>query len=156
MGAVLYSVCLAWCGAIVVFASGRSGTSWWMTMTTFVAQTPKNQPLITLWYLLILPLHFANLLQLNQMKAAQSGEHNWSLSDVYFIHQTQLSSPHRLYIPDVFAQWRVDMRERFIMFCLMSYICAVLNNFIIVPEMLVSLYAKQNIVAKPQKTTCRS
>lgn len=42
MGAVLYSVCLAWCGAIVVSASGRSGTSWWMTMTTFAAQTPKK------------------------------------------------------------------------------------------------------------------
>lgn len=45
-------------------------------------------------------------------------------------------------------------RERsFMMFCLMKYICIVLNNFIIVPEMLMSLYAKQNTVAKPQKTT---
>ncbi len=153
MSAVLYSVCLAWCGAIVVSASGRSGTSWWMTMTTFVAQTPKNQPLIALWYLLIIPLHFTNLLQLNEMNAAQSWEHNWSLSGVYFTHQSSACCP---YIPDIFPQWRVDTREQFMMFCLMNYMCAVLNNFIIVPEMLVSLYAKQNIVAKPQKTTCRS
>lgn len=90
------------------------------------------------------------------MRAAQSGEHNWSLSDVYVIHQIQLSSAGCSYIQDIFAQWRVDMREQFIMFYLMYYIRAVLNNFIIVPEMLVSLYAKQNIVAKPQKTTCRS
>lgn len=78
------------------------------------------------------------------MKAAQSGEHNWSLSDVYFIHQSQLSSPRCPFIPDIFAQWRVDTREQFIM----NYICAVRNNFITVPEMLVSLYL-QNKTLQP-------
>lgn len=156
MGAVLYSLCLTWCGAIVVFASGRSGTSWWMTMTTFVAKTPKKEKKTATNRSLISSNPSYSFHKSVTIKSNESStEWRTQLESLWCVFYPQ-KSIHCPYIPNIFAQWRVDMWEQFIMFCLMNYICRVLNNFIIVPEMLVSPYAKQNIVAKPQKTTCRS